>query len=190
MNNTTSALLGFVIGAGISSVLTWKLLKTKYEQMADEEIDSIKKYYSEKDKKVKKKEEMQEEAVNIINENGYANESTSLKEENMVQYSASSKKVKKKEEKVIKTHFEIIPQDEYGLEEDYDCIVLYHMSDGVLLDENFEDVSNVADKIGLDYMTHFNEFDDDSIFIKNDKYKAYYEISRDDRASYEVNDDD
>ena len=149
MNNTTSALLGFVIGAGISSVLTWKLLKTKYEQMADEEIDSIKKYYSEKDKKVKKKEE-----------------------------------------KVIKTHFEIIPQDEYGLEEDYDCIVLYHMSDGVLLDENFEDVSNVADKIGLDYMTHFNEFDDDSIFIKNDKYKAYYEISRDDRASYEVNDDD
>ena len=72
MNNTTSALLGFVIGAGISSVLTWKLLKTKYEQMADEEIDSIKKYYSEKDEKVKKKEEMQEEAVNIINENGYA----------------------------------------------------------------------------------------------------------------------
>lgn len=186
MNNTTSALIGFVIGAGISSVLTWKLLKTKYEQIADEEIDSIKKYYSEKDEKAKKKEE----TVNIINENGYASEPSSLKEENMVQYSASSKKTKKKVEKVEKTYIEIIPQDEYGLEEDYDCIVLYHMSDGVLLDEDFEDVSNVTDKVGLDYVTHFNEFDNDSVFIKNDKYKAYYEIIRDDRASYEVTDDD
>lgn len=36
----------FTAGAAIGSVVTWKLVKTKYEQIAQEEIDSVKEEYA------------------------------------------------------------------------------------------------------------------------------------------------
>ena len=39
-------IFSFLIGAGVGSITTWKLLKTKYEQIAQEEIDSVKDVYS------------------------------------------------------------------------------------------------------------------------------------------------
>lgn len=42
MNSKRWVLLAFIAGAGIGSVCTWQLLKRKYEQIAQEEIDSVK----------------------------------------------------------------------------------------------------------------------------------------------------
>ena len=39
-------ILIFSVGAAIGSVITWKLVKTKYERIAQEEIDSVKDVYS------------------------------------------------------------------------------------------------------------------------------------------------
>ena len=36
----------FLAGGAIGSLVTWKLVKTKYEQIADEEIDSMREYYT------------------------------------------------------------------------------------------------------------------------------------------------
>ena len=43
-------IFSFLIGATVGSVTTWKLLKTKYEQIAQEEIDSLKDVYSKNDR--------------------------------------------------------------------------------------------------------------------------------------------
>lgn len=43
MGDKIVKLLIFGIGAAIGSVVTWKLVKTKYERIADEEIESVKK---------------------------------------------------------------------------------------------------------------------------------------------------
>ena len=40
----------FAIGAAVGSVATWKLLKTKYENIAQEEIDSVKEAFAEEAK--------------------------------------------------------------------------------------------------------------------------------------------
>ena len=46
MNNSSKNVFIFAAGAAIGSVVTWKLLKTKYEHIAQEEIDSVKKVFS------------------------------------------------------------------------------------------------------------------------------------------------
>lgn len=45
MNKKLFGVVMFAIGATIGSVVTWKLIKHKYEQIADEEIQSVKEEY-------------------------------------------------------------------------------------------------------------------------------------------------
>ena len=42
MKGTLSNFFLFATGALVGSVVTWKIVKTKYEQIAQEEIDSVK----------------------------------------------------------------------------------------------------------------------------------------------------
>ena len=42
----------FAAGAAIGSVITWKVLKDKYEKLAQEEIDSVKEAFSRREKKL------------------------------------------------------------------------------------------------------------------------------------------
>ena len=53
MHKAVSYSLIFSTGVAIGSFVTWKMVKTKYERIAQEEIDSVKetfsKFYSEKD---------------------------------------------------------------------------------------------------------------------------------------------
>ena len=46
MNMDKKVIFSFLIGATVGSITTWKLLKTKYEQITQEEIDSVKDVYS------------------------------------------------------------------------------------------------------------------------------------------------
>ena len=64
MNKTILSNVGmFVAGVAIGSLATWKLVKTKYEQIAQEEIDSVKEAFSKRgDKPSDKEDEGIEEA--------------------------------------------------------------------------------------------------------------------------------
>ena len=56
MNETMGKILIFVTGAAIGSAVTWKLVKTKYEQIAQAEIESVKEVYSAASRKAEEKE--------------------------------------------------------------------------------------------------------------------------------------
>ena len=49
MSSKGLTFLAFIAGAGIGSVCTWQLLKRKYELIAQEEIDSVKVAYAERE---------------------------------------------------------------------------------------------------------------------------------------------
>ena len=55
MKNLLSKVFIFTAGAAIGSAVTWKLVKTKYEKLALEEVEAVREYYSTRDEK--KKEE-------------------------------------------------------------------------------------------------------------------------------------
>ena len=81
----------FIIGAAIGSAVTWKYAKTKYEQIAQEEIDSVKEVFakreatekenSENANRAKDKLDVMEYSAKINNE-GYMNYSDINSEKN------------------------------------------------------------------------------------------------------------
>ena len=46
MRKSVKAAFIFSAGAAVGSILTWKLIKTRYERIVQEEIDSVKAVFS------------------------------------------------------------------------------------------------------------------------------------------------
>lgn len=183
MKNTLNNLLMFTAGAVIGSVVTWKLVKTKYEQIANEEIESVKEVLGrghrteidpmdeidddedEDDEEYTPSEEDIARLKETISTNGYRRYST--------------KKEEKEEEDVDKPY--VISPKEFARidEDDYETVSLVYYADGVLTDEQDNIVEDVESMVGEDSLTHFGEFEDDSVFVRNDRLQTAYEILRD-----------
>lgn len=159
----------FAVGAAVGSAVTWKLLKTKYEQIANEEIASVKETYAKKslEEIEKKSDDDYEEIIDedeiknlaeIISQNGY-NEEESIKEglKNMV-----------------KGPYVISP-DEYD-ENDYETETLYYYPDGVLTDTYDNIIVDIEETVGKESLTRFGEYEEDSVFVRNDDLETDYEI--------------
>ena len=80
----------------------------------------------------------------------------------------------------------IIRPDEFGEYDDYDAISLTYYADHILTDEDDEIVEDIEDKIGFDALSHFGEYEEDSVFVRNDRIKCDYEILLDQRKYSEV----
>lgn len=174
----------FVAGAAVGSVVTWKVVKTKYEQIANEEIESVKETFSrKKDITVKDVAEAAvKEGINVDIELGDRKMSTE-EIRDMVQklgyLNDEIMKNKEEDEEDMDYRPEVIAPEE-SWEQDYPTISLtYYEGDGVLTDDRNRPIRNVDELVGEDFASHFGEYEDDSVFIRNDKFKTYYEILRD-----------
>ena len=174
MNKMLNNVMIFAVGAAIGSAVTWKLVKTRYEQIAQEEIDSVKEVFSRKNLNEKPAvEESEDEEPDdkagykkFVEETGYAAES------------------EKEEERDMSKPYVISP-DEFG-ECDYATISLTYFADGVVANERNRMIKNVDELIGLDSLNHFGEYEEDSVFVRNDDMMIDYEILRDYRNFSEV----
>lgn len=168
MNNGLSKLFIFVSGVALGSVVTWKLVKTKYEQIANEEIESVREYYAQKDKEKCTNEEISEDAEDPdeYDRKAYT--------ELVRNYSEDAEEVVKMEERPF-----VISPEEYD-DTDYASESLdYYEGDGVLVDSYGDIVEDVDDMVGADFASHFGEYEDDTVYIQNDAREMVYEICRD-----------
>lgn len=181
-------LIAFVAGAALGSLATWIFVKDKYEQRAQEEIDSVKERWSKKkqntDKKLDDEQDNQvdekevEEYENVIESSGYSKYSDISNKKNL------RKAVAYKE---LERPY-IIKPEEFGNLDNYELISLTHYSDGVLADDGDEKMADdeIDEVVGADYAKHFGEYEDDSVFVRNDKLKCDYEILLDNRKYSEL----
>lgn len=173
----TKIIFAFSIGAAVGSVVTWKLVKTKYEQIAQEEIDSVKEVYSirvEEGKDVAEtapvyEPEKEEGDTPIETDISKYKNLTS----NYVNYSNVEKGGSESMED-LKPY--VIPPQLLGDEEDYDVVTLNYYQDGVLTYDTGEVIEDADDIVGEESLGSFGEYEDDSVCVRNDKYKTYYEI--------------
>lgn len=181
MNDTLSKVFIFAAGAAVGAAVTWKILKTKYEQIAQEEIDSVKEMYQQRNSYEPKEcicpdttdddSAGSEAYTNTLASLGYTNYSTgSAKEE-------TSKEVTDMQT----TNPYVISPEEFGEEDEYAIVSLTYYADGVLTDEMDEPIDDIDMFVGRDSLTRFGEYEDDSVFVRNDKFKCYYEILLDSR---------
>ena len=80
----------------------------------------------------------------------------------------------------------VISPDEFGEFEDYERISLSYYTDQILADEDDEKVEDVDNVVGLESLAHFGEYEDDSVFVRNDRLKCDYEILLDQRTYSDV----
>lgn len=178
-------IFGLAIGAVAGAVTTYYVMKDKFEQMAQEEIDSVKEVFGKKRKAEVEEEDIQEtEAEKVANINDYKGR---LQEHGYVNYSDISKKDKSedKDEEVKKEDkpYVIAPED-FGEFEEYETISLTLYTCGTLCDDNDEPVEDVENTVGEDSLETFGDYEDDSVFVRNDRLRCDFEILKDFR-SYE-----
>ena len=93
------------------------------------------------------------------------------------------------EEDENETHgeFELLSPDEFGENEDeYPVISLKYYADQALADENDHLVRNSESLIGTDALNHFGDFEDDAVYVRNNRLKCEYEILLDQRKYADV----
>lgn len=161
MNN----FVAFLAGVGIGSVVTWAVVKSKYEQIAQEEIDSVKEAFSDR-KRVK---------VEPIDEPVDEEETEKDEYEKLTTNYKTYSKKKGDSEEMLEPY--VISPDDFDAE-DYDTNSFTYYADGVLTDDkdNPMDEDEIERTVGQDSLTHFGEFEDDSVFVRNDELKTDYEI--------------
>lgn len=173
MSDTSSKFFIFVSGVAIGSFITWKVLEHRYNQPFEEE------YYEEET------EDTQDSSNDISDssEKDIRDFASKVTESDYIHYS-NPKSIKKEESNVKKPY--VIPPEEYGENEQYEQISLTYYADGVLTDDKNEIIDDVDNIVGIDSLSHFGEYEDDSVFVRNDRLKAEYEILLVEREYYEV----
>lgn len=189
MNSKFTVFALFVIGAGIGSVTTWLLIKKKYEQLTQEEIDSVKEVFLNRKPIIDDSEsidDIQEPQKKTEDKPDIIEYTKKLKEEGYINYSNVVPENKKQEELETMDKPYIIPPEEFGAFDDYEAISLMYYEDQVLTDDDDELVDEIEDTVGYDSLTRFGEYEDDSVFVRNDRLKCDYEILMDHRKYSDV----
>ena len=189
--NKSLCFVTFILGAVGGSLVTYKLLKNKYEQIAQEEIDSVKEMYRNpqgESKKTSVLEEQKEVAKKSMEKPDIMEYSKKINEFNYSNCYKQETNMLSEEEPDPKDMSDpyVISPEEYGEDDTYDQINLTYYADGTVADENNEEVENVDGIIGLDSLETFGTYEDDSVHVKNDRLRAYYEILRDERNYEDV----
>lgn len=188
MSNRSLFSLGFIIGAASGATVAWYLLKDKYETLAQEEIDSVKEVFARREQEMKDETVKRNVAEGIKDSDRtkpdlkeYAEQ---LKKNGYTRYSDLSADDGGVSDKQTKPY--VIPPEQFGDNEEHEQISLTYYADGVLADENDEVIEDVEDAVGIDSLNHFGEYEDDSVFVRNDARKCDYEILLDQRTYSEV----
>lgn len=202
MNSMLKGVLIFVLGAAAGSLATWKLIEKKYKDIAQEEIDSVKDTFS----KMKKneypdkledypdfeefddsddsddveEEPKPEQKIDRNNKPDIVEYAKILSETGYTNYAErQDKKEKKGVEPVEDERPYVISPDEFGEKDGYENVTLTYYADGVLTDYFDNVISNVDEVVGFDSLDHFGEYEDDVVFVRNEKMETDYEILRD-----------
>lgn len=181
----------FIFAAGVltGSLCTWYSTKKYYEKIANDEIESMKEWLA------RRVEEQDEKAEEQSSEPAEKSTSPSMKP-NLMEYAAMvkdlgytdysrrteepEKEAKEDEEVDEMDRPYVIEPEEFG-ECDYEEVSLTHYADGVLTDEQDNPIEDVDSMVGEDYAEHFGEYEDDSVFVRNDRMQTDFEILADQR---------
>lgn len=186
MKDILSKLLIFAAGAGIGSAVTWKFVKTKYERITQEEIDNVKEYYRKKNGENEAADESESVEVENNDKNVSPYERDVICYNSIIQSEGYSEVTESGEEVADTDGPYVIDADEFGDSHEYDTDSLVYYADGVLATEADEVVDDANYIVGMNNLTKLTESGEDEIFVRNDRTKCDYEVTRESRTFAEV----
>lgn len=196
MNNKLINVFMFAAGAVIGSLVTWKVVTTKYEQILQEEIDSVKETWA---RLGSQESEDDDEISEDTEDDDPDDEDDDWDDSVKTDYAALASKYSRTS--TVDTSEEgggddevayingpvVIKPEEYG-DGNYDhslyCISYY--ADGILADD-WGVKLDIDETIGLESLDHFGDYAEDTLHVRNERLKADYEVVRDPRKYSDVN---
>ena len=189
-------LLCFVAGAAIGSVVTWKLIEKKYKDLADEEIESVIETFKNRKPRITKDEvketvekvinkfkEPKETVEDIVTAEGYSIEN----EEEIDEDDESNYTVDVDPGVEVIVPYVITPE-QFGEYNEYGTKTLTYYADNVLTDEIDNPITSdeMTTMIGPDALDHFGEYEDDSVYIRDEMNEMDYEILKSEKMFSEI----
>lgn len=178
--------IAFGLGATIGSIVTWKLVEKKYKEIIEEEIAfGIKRLKNmdkdtkddDKEEKVEKDKFAEDKVIynTIARDSGYYNDYTVI---------ADQEEENNDDDERIEPF--VINPVEYGEEDGYETKSWTYYADFVLTDDDDQMISDPESVIG-DALSHFGDYEDDSVYVRNDNLKCDYEILKSEKTFSEIN---
>lgn len=191
-------LLCFVTGAAIGSVVTWKLIEKKYKDLADEEIESVIETFKNRKPRITK-DEVKETVEKVINkwkdpketvEDIVTAERYSIENEEEIDEDDESNytvNVDNDNDVEVITPYVIMPE-QFGEYNEYGTKTLTYYADNVLTDEIDNPITSdeIITMIGPDALDHFGEYEDDSVYIRDETNEMDYEILKSEKMFSEI----
>lgn len=183
MGKMTTSVVAFIFGAAAGTAVTWYIVKDKYQQQTEKETQNMREFYREKvielsdnnniePKKQKEKLVFEKKELREYNQ--------IIKQHNYTQPEKEGGKEK------MDVPYTISP-DEFGEFEEYDRVYLiFYEKDRVLVDDCEEPVEDVENTVGLESLASFGEYEEDSVYVRNDCLQCDYEILLDKRSYKEA----
>lgn len=205
MKVKTINVIMFATGAILGSLVTWKYAKTKYERIAQEEIDSVKDAFREQTNSIIKshaEEDRHEDCATSELKDNEGELYSRVTDMEMHEYmDTASQYLSAAEVSSLKNELKgggmymatkpyVISPDEFGEIDGYETTTLTYYADGVLEDDYYiviDKEEEVDAMVGIDSFNHFGEHEADTVFVRNEKQKTDFEIQRDLRKYSETN---
>lgn len=189
-------LLCFVAGAAIGSVVTWKLIEKKYKDLADEEIESVIETFKNRKPRITK-DEVKETVEKVINkwkdpketvEDIVTAERYSIENEEEIDENDESNYTIDVDPGVEVITPYVITPEQFGEYNEYGTKTLTYYADNVLTDEIDNPITSdeMVTMIGPDALDHFGEYEDDSVYIRDETNEMDYEILKSEKMFSEI----
>lgn len=197
MNCKFTNVIVFAVGAAIGSAVTYAVMKPKYERIIQEEVDALKKDFIECMTDMQDTDD--EEPVDEDEERPRQIDWADLEDldeeddfdpdaEELNEYAEIIKHYANEEGgavEVAKDPYVISPYD-FDEMDGYKTVSLTYYSDKILENEEHKIVTNIDRLIGTSSLNTFGEYEDDSVFVRNERLRTDFEILKDYRTYTEA----
>lgn len=186
MNSKFINVFVFAVGAAIGSAVTWKIVKTRYDRIIAEEIESVKKAFADVDT-----DSCDDVEPDADDEAGMPERPRQINwdeledldedESDMTEYSRIVENYTSEKGGAINMANEpkVISPYEFGELDGYHQIELTYYADGVLEDDEGNIVEDGEELLGPDALNSYGQYEEDAVFVRNDKLRTDFQILRD-----------
>lgn len=172
MNNKILNVICFAAGAATGWLVACKMMRQAFMEKYEEDVAETREEY------LRRIEELEapatdDEIAQIIKE--YP------KKETIKEYVDRLEELKQKQKEDENMGIEVISPEEFGEYHEYETITLHYYSDGIVSEAFNDEVEPFTDEdieecLGTEALESFGQYEEDSVFVRNDNQKTYYEI--------------
>lgn len=171
----------FATGVVVGSIITARLIKDKYEKIAESEISDMRDYYNEKRKKLS---DLTKDTVSEKETSGITDEEKEEYDRQLTNYNKmfeSGEETKNvaeddDEESDDDDGITLLHPQEFGTLDDYETAFLEYYTDGYVIDEFGDVVDDPERLLGKEALGSIGKYSEDVIHVRNESEMTDFEV--------------